>query len=57
MDLHRLKEVLGKEEFLRQVGLTELLKEIELDEWLAHMPPEQRQELRRRLQEMPRPEC
>jgi hypothetical protein len=57
MDLHQLKEVLGKEEFLRQVGLTELPKEIELDEWLAHMTPEQRQELRRGLQETPRPEC
>jgi hypothetical protein len=55
MDLHRLMDVVGKDEFLRQVG--EIVKEVGMEEWLAQMTPEQRQELLRRLQENPPTGC
>jgi ribosomal protein L10 len=40
------------DEFIRQVGLKDLLKEVPMAEWLAQMTPEQLQELRRRLRQV-----
>jgi hypothetical protein len=51
IDLHRLVEALGKEEFTRQIG--QWVKELPVEEWLAYMTPKQRRELLRRLQENP----
>jgi hypothetical protein len=51
MDWHRLVEVMGKDEVLREIG--QAVDEIGIDNLLAHLTPEQREELRRRLQEPP----
>jgi hypothetical protein len=51
MDWHRLVEVMGKDEVVREIG--QAVDEIGIDEWLAHLTPKQRQEILRRLQENP----
>ncbi len=54
VDLRRLMDVVGEDEFIRKVG--QLQEQVGLDEWLAKMTPKQRRELLRRLQKNPPPE-
>ena len=52
-DLKRVLDVFGVDEFVRQGCLDQVVNEIGIDRLLARLTPEQRQELRRRLQETP----